>query len=163
MATLSLALCVFAEHFENCIFSHPSYPQSLEEELEGISKEGGNFLHVFSWDPNGPRRKWVHSRLQRAWEVGSFPLRPHSTQTLHSSHVWLTLYEISTSAGKPPSLHSFMSSTRASFPCQGSRIIRLASYIVLQFPAPTTFPTGQSQGYSFLWHCGVLTLQIHSI
>lgn len=72
------------------------------------------------------------------------------------------LHEISTSTGKPPPLHSFISSTSVSFPCQGSRISRLASYIILQFPAPT-LTSGQSQGHYFLWPCDDLTLHVRSI
>lgn len=80
----------FAEHFENGIFSHPSYPHSFEEELGGIFKGAGNFLTVFSWNPDGPSRQWTRSRLLLTWELGSFPLRLLSIQTLLSTHLRLT-------------------------------------------------------------------------
>lgn len=62
-----------AEHFEIYIFFHPSYPHSLEEELGGMSKEGGNFLPVLSWDPDGPRRQWTCSRFPLTWNLEVFP------------------------------------------------------------------------------------------
>lgn len=155
--------CIFAEQFENCTFSQPSYAHSLEEELGGISKEGGNFLPVLSWDIDEPSRHWTCSWLLLTWDLGSFPLRHVSTQILHSSYLMLIFTwdkHLTWKATSPPFLYI---KHQGFLPCQGYRISGLSSYIVLQFLASTTFPSGQSQDHCFLWQCDDLTLQIHSI
>lgn len=72
------------------------------------------------------------------------------------------LHEISTSTGGPPPPQFLSVEHQASFPFWRPGVSRLVSHIVPQLLAPTSLPTGQSQGHWCLWHCGVLTLQIHS-
>ena len=162
--------CAYMQSTLRIVYALTSFfPVPLRKNREVcLGKESISYL-LFLGIPDGLRRQWIQSSLLPTWELGSFPLKCHSTWTFHGLYLGLTLTWAEQPSWGSTSHHSFLLSSRVSLPFWGSRISRRAPHTILpvfSWPKPgatVAFGTVMSWLYKFTLRNPYLRIPTHCL